>query len=37
MQRGCFENCKKIDQVKEDEMGMACSMNVGRRGMHIGY
>jgi hypothetical protein len=25
------------DQVKEDEMGRACSTNWGRRGMHIGY
>jgi hypothetical protein len=26
-----------MDQVKDDEMGMACSTNGGRRGMHIGY
>jgi hypothetical protein len=25
------------DQVKEDDMGGACSTNGGRRGMHIGY
>jgi hypothetical protein len=25
------------DQVKEDEMGRACSTNWGQRGMHIGY
>jgi hypothetical protein len=25
------------DQMKEDEMGRACSTNMGRRGMHIGY
>jgi hypothetical protein len=25
------------DQVKEDEMGRACSNNGGRRGMHIVY
>jgi hypothetical protein len=26
-----------FDQVKENEMGGACSTNVGRRGMHVGY
>jgi hypothetical protein len=32
-----FSKYNPNDQVKEDEMGRACSTNGRRRGMHIGY
>jgi hypothetical protein len=31
------EHRLRVFQVKEDEMGRACSTKGGRRGMHIGY